>query len=285
MPVTILIIGKESYIGNSFQNRLNRFSGNYRIEKISVRDSEWETKDFSGYDVIVYVSAIVHQKDKKYLRELYDQVNCETVVRVATKAKREGVKQFIFMSSMSVYGVSQGTINHNTVPKPDSLYGKSKLSAEKELAPLDSEHFAVVMIRPPMVYGKNCKGNYIRLSSLAKKVPVFLKTANKRSMIYIDNLSEFIRLMIDNHERGIFFPQNAEYVNTKHMVTLIAEANGKKMHFIAIPNIMLNLLLRIAVFHKVFGSLVYEQAMSRYPINYQVVDFEESIKQTETKSF
>src|SRR5699024_2819593 len=160
----------------------------------------WKEKDFSMYDVVVHVAGIAHRKETKENAQLYYEINRDLAYDVAQKSKTESVKQFIFLSSMSVYGLEEGVIDGRTPLHPKSNYGKSKLEAENLIQPLENKNFKVAIIRPPMIYGKDCKGNYQRLAKIAKKVPVFPKIDNKRSMIYIDNLSEFIRLSIDRSE-------------------------------------------------------------------------------------
>ena len=164
--------------------------------------------------------------------------------------------------------------------KPKNYYGKSKLKAEKVLQKLENEQFKVAIVRPPMIYGKECTGNYSLLEKLATKVPFFPKTSNERSMLYIDNLSEFLRLAMEKEVSGIFCPQNKEYVNTSEMVEAIRKSYGKKG--ITIPGFdwLLKILAgKINLFAKVFGTLTYDKKMSVYKQigNYQIVKFGESI--------
>src|SRR5699024_12616017 len=84
-------------------------------------------------------------------------------------------------------------------------------------------------------------------------------------MLHIDNLSEFIKLIIDNQEDGLYFPQNQEYVNTSEMVNMIAKVHGKKIKLTKIFNPILNLMRnKVGIINKVFGNLFYEQSMSDY---------------------
>src|SRR5699024_5538582 len=151
-------------------------------------------------------------------------------IEVAKKAKSDGVKQFIFMSSIIVYGTKNEFIDKNTEPNPDNFYGESKLQAEQGILPLQDENFSIAIIRPPMIYGKGSKGNYPLLSKLAQITPIFPDYDNQRSMLHIDNLTEFLRIIIDYDDSGIFFPQNEEYVKTSDMVRTISEVHGKKMY-------------------------------------------------------
>ena len=249
-----------------------------------MRDDSWREHDFSQYDVVLHVAAIVHDRSRRATEDLYYRVNRDLATATAEKAKTEGVRQFIFMSSMSVYG-SRGfshVINEDTPPNPGSVYGESKLQAEEGIRRLESDRFRVVIVRSPMVYGRGCKGNYSRLAKLARLLPVFPDFDNQRSMIHIDNLCEFIKFMIDNDESGLFFPQNREYVKTSEMVRLIAEAAGRNIRLIRAFNPVIQVLgPRVPVLGKVFGSLVYEMGMSEYIQDYRIRSLRESILHTE----
>ncbi|MBK5442705.1 NAD-dependent epimerase/dehydratase family protein [Peribacillus sp. TH24] len=276
----ILITGTNSYIGTSLEKWLRNYPDRYSIDSISLRNDLWKEKDFSEYDVVFHVAGIAHIKETKENADLYYKVNRDLAYDTAEKAKKDGVKQFILLSSMSVYGIECGVIDKNTPLKPKSNYGKSKLQAEELIKSLGDEGFKIAIIRPPMVYGKDCKGNYPRLKNLTLKYSVFPSVENKRSMIYIDNLCEFIRLLINDCSSGLFFPQNNEYVCTSEMVKLIAEAHGQKIRMTKVLNPLLK-LLKISTVNKVFGDLVYERCMSQHKIEYYVYEFKSSISLTE----
>lgn len=279
----ILITGKNSYIGTSLENWLMREPDKYKVDTVDMRDGSWKEKDFSQYDVVFHVAGIAHIKETSDNQDLYYKVNRDLAYETAQKAKDDGVEQFVFLSSMSVYGIENGVIDKNTPIKPNSAYGKSKIEAEELVNKLQDNSFTIATLRPPMVYGKGCRGNYPRLASLALKTPIFPKVYNKRSMIYIDNLSEFVKLLIDNRSGGLFFPQNAEYVNTSEMVRLIAEAHGKKVVMTKLFNPLL-MLLNVSTVNKVFGDLVYDMSMSEYERDYRVFEFRESINKTELRN-
>ncbi len=274
----ILITGKNSYIGTSFEKWLANSSEQYQVDTVDMKDDHWREKDFSQYDVVYHVAAIVHVKERNAKK--YFEVNRDLTIEVAKKAKNAGVNQFIFLSTMGVYGKSKGFIDEKTKPNPKTSYAKSKLEAEELLKKLSDESFIVAILRPPLVYGKGCRGNYSRLSGLAVKTPIFPKVDNKRSMIYIDNLSDFVKRIVDKKSGGSFFPQNAEYVNTSEMVQLIARAHKKKIILTKFFNPILN-FLNLDTTNKVFGDLVYDLKMSEYDEDYQICDFVQSIQVTE----
>lgn len=276
----VLITGKNSYIGTSVEKWLRKEPSKYDVDSVDMKDGLFREKDFSKYDVVFHVAGIAHIKETKANEHLYYEVNRDLAYETAKKAKEEGVRQFVFLSSMSVYGIEFGVIDNSTMPKPNSAYGKSKLLAEELIRQLEDESFFVATIRPPMVYGKGCKGNYTRLSGLAIKTPIFPNISNKRSMIFIDNLSQFVKQVIDNESSGLFFPQNAEYVVTSGMVQLIALAHGKKVIMTKLFNPFLR-KLNISMVNKMFRDLVYEKSMSEYDFDYRVCNFKESILKTE----
>lgn len=280
----ILITGKDSYIGTSLEKWLSQWPDKYTVDTVDMISDSWKEKDFSKYDVVFHVAGIAHVSSDPKLKNLYYKVNRDLTIATARKAKNEGVQQFIFMSSIIVYGdsPSNGVIDRNTVPKPSNFYGDSKLQAEEGIKPLENESFKIVILRPPMIYGKGSKGNYPKLAKLARKVPVFPDIDNQRSMLHIDNLCEFIKLMIDNKESGLFFPQNKEYVKTSEMVRLIADVYGKKIRLMKVFNPFIKLMYRIGTVNKVFGNMVYDKSMSEYDKgNYQLKDLRESILRTE----
>jgi UDP-glucose 4-epimerase len=283
----ILITGANSYIGTSFERWVARYLDKYRVDTIDMRDEKGRKKSFSGYDVVFHVAGIAHVSTNPKLKDLYYKVNRDLAIETAKKAKEDGVKQFIFMSSIIVYGDSahinkKRVIDKNTKPQPSNFYGDSKLQAEQRILALESESFKVAILRPPMIYGKGCKGNYPKLVKAALKLPIFPDIDNERSMLHIDNLCEFVRLIIDNEESGIFFPQNKEYVKTSEMVKVIAETHGKKIRLTKAFNPILKLLAyKVRLINKVFGNLVYEKSMSEYKEDYRVRDFRESITATE----
>lgn len=279
----ILITGKASYIGMCFEAYLAKLDCGYIVDAIDVSDETWRETSFEGYDTILHLSAIVHKKEKRVNKDLYQLINCDLAVEIAQKAKQEGVKQFIFLSSMSVYGMTTGTIDIDTIPMPNSLYGESKLLAEQLLRSIESDTFKVAVLRPPMVYGKGCKGNYNLLAKWARKITLFPGIENQRSMIYIENLCHFIFLIVKEQDRGIFFPQNSEYVSTVDMVKKIGIVHNKKICIEKLSALIIRKFINSeGIFSKVFGNLIYNQQISIYKnYNYNIIDFMESIRRSE----
>ena len=281
----ILITGANSYIGTSFENWLAKWPEKYSVDTVDVKEESWKQKDFSQYDVVFHVAGIAHVSADPKMKDLYYRVNRDLTIEVAEQAREKGVRQFIFMSSIIVYGESTSSrqvITRDTVPKPSNFYGDSKLQAEEGIRSLEANDFKVVVLRPPMIYGKGSKGNYTKLSRVAQVSPVFPDIDNQRSMLHIDNLCEFVKLVIDNNECGLFFPQNPEYVRTSEMVGLIAEVHGRKIWLTRLFNPALRLLSnRVGLINKVFGNLSYSKELSHYAGSYQIRSLRDSIECSE----
>jgi UDP-glucose 4-epimerase len=288
--VNVLVTGEKGYIGLNIGNYLSTFKGKYSVSYLSLRNDDWKNDDLSKYQVIIHAAAIVHKNEEERNEHLYFKVNRDLTVELATQAKKSGVKQFIFMSTISVYGIDgqvgdDTIINNDTPCLPKTHYGKSKYEAEIALRKLESENYVVSIIRPPMVYGPNCPGNYTRLRNLLRIIPIFPKIDNRRSMIYINNLSEFIRLILDEQISGIFHPQNKEYVHTIKMAELIRKYNSKKIWFLYVPAYLIRKLGKDnKALVKLFGNLTIDKSLSDIRnLNYCIIGFEESIKRTESK--
>ncbi len=286
----ILITGANSYIGTSFEKYMQQYSDEYQVDTLDMIDGGWREKDFSDYDVVYHVAGIAHSDNGKISKEkerLYYSVNTDLTIETAEKAKKDGVKQFIFMSSAIVYGKSAPLgkakmITKDTPVSPANCYGDSKVQAENGILPLADNSFKVVVLRPPMIYGKGSRGNYTTLVKFAKKLPLFPYVKNQRSMLYVENLTEFVRLMIINGESGVFFPQNAEYSNTSEMVKMIGGVHNKKVRLLKGFVWALKIVgLFTGLIDKAFGSLTYDQNMSQYKQTYQRFTLVESIEATE----
>lgn len=279
----ILITGKNSYIGNAFAEWVSQWPDDYKVTKWDFKGDSWRERDFSQFDSVFNVAGIAHNSSDKKLEDLYYKVNRDLAIEIAEKAKRDGVKQYIHMSSIIVYGSKVERITANTPFNPDNFYGDSKVQAELGLNKIANEKFKVAIIRPPMIYGKNSKGNYPLLAKFAKNTPIFFDYENKRSMLHIDHLVEMIRLIIINQDKGVFYPQNKDYVMSSNLVKEIAKINHHKIYFIRFFNPIITLLIpKISMFNKVFGSHYYDLEMGNYEKgNYQIHSFSETIELTE----
>lgn len=291
----VLITGANSYIGVSFENYVHEhYNEELSIDTVDMIDGSWRAGDFSLYDVVYHVAGIAHADVGNVSDEVkakYYAINTDLAIETAKKSKTDGVKQFVFMSSAIVYGDSAPygktkRITADTEPNPANFYGDSKWQADKGVRELADKNFIVTVLRPPMIYGKNSKGNYPILAKMVKKLPIFPDVQNERSMLYIENLCEFLCQVMIRGEGGIFWPQNAEYTRTSEMVKIIGDVSGHKIRVSKAWNWVVSFATHIpgkvsGLANKAFGNMSYEQGMSKYDFVYQVVNMEESIKRTE----
>lgn len=296
----VLITGANSYIGESFRRyAVEYYEKNFSIDTLDMRDTKWRETDFSSYDAVFHVAGLAHadvgHADVETKAKYY-AVNRDLAIETARKAKAEGVRQFILMSSMIIYGDSapygkEKVIDAFTLPAPANFYGDSKWQADKGVRKLSSDTFHVAVLRSPMIYGKGSKGNYPKLARLTKIMPVFPDVKNRRSILYIGNLCEFVSLLILSGEGGVYFPQNGEYTTISRLVREIGITTNSTIY----TSRALNIVVFIASYvpgkvgklvGKIFGSSVYDLALSFYDgLEYQKFDLRKSIIRTEANEF
>lgn len=280
----ILITGAGSYVGESVRRyMLSTTPGEFEIDAVDTMGDNWKKADYTQYDVVYHVAGIAHVNADPKMEPLYYKVNRDLTIEVARHAKASGVRQFIFMSSQIVFHESQSlkseVLTKDTKPNPNGFYGDSKLQAEKGLHELESDDFKVCILRPCMIYGPNAKGNFPRLARLATKVPFFPCWHNKRSMLYIDNLAEFVKQAVRRELAGTFYPQNREQADTVEIIRFFAREAGHKVWITR----LLNPLVWLGSFvlqpiNKMFATYYYDPQMSTMDFDYQLVSFEESLK-------
>lgn len=279
----VLITGANSFVGTNIEKWLLKEPENFQVDTVDTMNNVWKHADFTKYDSVFHVAGIAHVDPKPEMAPLYYKVNRDLAIEVAKHAKECGVKQFIYMSSRIVYRASK-TLKGNvttpeTQPEPNDFYGDSKLQAEKGLHELESPTFNVAILRPPMIYGPKSKGNFLRLGWLATKTPVFPAWHNKRSMLYIDNLAEFVKQIIIHEMGGTFFPQNKELADTVEIVRYFAHKYHKKIWISRIFNPFVWLGSKfLKPLPKMFSDSYYVPEMSKYDFEYQLVSLEESLK-------
>lgn len=277
----ILITGANSFVGVSVEQYLLQKEV-YQIDTVDTMNGVWKSADFSQYDVVFHVAGIAHVDPKPEMAPLYYKVNRDLTIEIAEHAKKCGIKQFIFMSSRIVYHASKSlkgdVTTMETVPNPNDFYGDSKLQAENKLKEIETPTFKVAILRPPMIYGPNGKGNFQRLAWLATKVPVFPAWHNKRSMLFIDNLAEFVKNVIDCELAGTFYPQNKDLVDTVEVIRYFSKKYNHKVWITRLfnPFVWLGSFF-LPPIPKMFSNSYYDPKMSEYDFDYQVVSFEESL--------
>lgn len=279
----ILILGANSYIGTSFENYIQqKYPDDYEIHTTSLRGDAWRQEDWSGYDSILNVTGKAHadiaQLSEAQKQEYYT-VNCGLAVEAAKKAIADGAAQYIYLSSIIVYGDSSNSrtpvrITADTKPAPSNFYGDSKWQAEQKLQELfrtaekTTGHTRLVLLRLPMIYGPGCKGNYKTLVKMSQKLPLFPTYHNERSVLHIDHLTEYLRNLVDSGTGGLYLPQDDTCRSTPDMVFELAEAAGRRMCHAA----WMNPFVRLAFYlpgkpgrlaRKAFGTLVIDHELSK----------------------
>lgn len=282
----VLIIGDDSYIGCKIKEWIERFPALYEVCIVSSRNNMWKGADFSNFETIINVAGLAHINNiTEDMKPKFYAINRDLPIAIGTWAKEHGVKHFIHFSSMNVYGDYCDNLHTRDCERPTSFYGDSKYQGDLGLRKLEDEGFKISYVRPPFVYGKDCKGNYHTVRKIANKMPFFPNFKNKKSMIYIDNLCEFIRLVVEHKVAGVLTPQNKELVSTAVLVKTIATVHGKKLWmpvffnpFIAVANKLIKKIRRG------FGNDNYDLSLSNYfDFKYSVVDFEKSVELTEAQ--
>ncbi len=279
----VLITGANSFVGTSVEKWLSRFPEGYQIHTVDTFGDKWKTVDFSKYDVVFHVAGLAHVDPKPSMAPLYYKVNRDLTIDIANTAKENGVKQFIFMSSMIVFHTSKTlksvVINADTQPDPNDFYGDSKLQAENGIRELESDDFKVTILRPCVIYGNNGKGNFQRLAHLAMRTPLFPEWHNKRSMLYIDNLCEFVKQSIDRNLSGIFHLQNREFADTVEIVKYFAQSNKHSILCSRVFNPLVAVgALVLKPLCKMFADQYYDPKLTSFDFEYQVVSFKDSLK-------
>ena len=283
----IMLVGVGGYIGNKFTEYIKKNYPDWQVDAVDSMNRKWADADFHGYDAVYNVSGLAHANARQSTEEQYYAVNGQLPIDVAIKAKTEGVKIFVQMSSMVVYGDmsdldEEKNIFADTVPTEPTIYGKSKMMAERGLQKLVDRTFQVAIVRPPLIYSENARDNFPRLVNFAKKMPIFPKLKNQQSMVYVDNFCELVHLIIEHNKGGIYYPQQEVYIETSKIVGDIAQKVGNHMWQTRLFNPFLRLLSKsekLAFIHKAFGSITYDMSISNhFDGKYRVVSYEESIE-------
>jgi nucleoside-diphosphate-sugar epimerase len=247
----ILITGSNSFIGTNFA-KYSCYKD--EVKEISLIENKPEEIDFSKYDVVLHLAAIVQQKSR-IPENQYFHINRDLCLNVAFHAKKRGIKQFVYLSTLKVFGSSTFGENHydeTSACFPNNAYSKSKLEAEDGLKSLATDNFVVSVIRPPIVYGDDGKGNIRRLIRLVDFYPVlpFNKILNKRNFIYIENLIGYIDRIIERKASGTFIVKDEDSLSTTELIKLISRFLEKKVYLFKLPGFLFR------IFHFFFPEIM-----------------------------
>ncbi|WP_029331690.1 NAD-dependent epimerase/dehydratase family protein [Exiguobacterium oxidotolerans] len=269
----VLVTSKNGYISKKIVEKFNKEL--IMCEAKSVRNQYYNEINFDEYSTVIHTAAIVHKNDSK---NKFAEINSDLTFKIAKDCKSKGCKLFIFISTMNVFGQTNGVINSSTEEKPITLYGESKLNAEKKILSLEDDNFKIAIVRPPMVYGAEAPGNYKNLVKLSKILYIFPSIKNKRSMIFIDNLTHFIYELYKAKKSGVFHPQNSDYICTTELVLNLRKEMNKKTILLSFFNPLVRFLIKKnSYFEKIFGDLYYDQEDFKYDFYESPINFEKSI--------
>jgi len=276
----LLITGSSGYLGKSF---IQSYHKAYQIQTYSLRHTPLENLSLEGVEVILHCAALVHQTQPRPIHE-YHAINVAYPLALAQKAKEAGVKQFIFISTIAIYGEEYTYIDAQTRPNPATPYGTSKLEAEEALRALESDTFKVTIVRPPMIYGKDAPGNIHKLIQLIKKLPLlpFGGINNQRSFIYINNLTQLLHHLIQHQHRGSFLSADDHPISTSYLIRSLANALGRPCYLFA-PPLIEGLIKRFKpVLHRrLYQDLIIDAQSTREQLGFQnPYSFEEAILKT-----
>ncbi|HUW04871.1 MAG TPA: NAD-dependent epimerase/dehydratase family protein [Williamwhitmania sp.] len=266
----ILITGSSGFVGTNFI----KLSPDQDIVTIDLLTISYFEIDFNGFDSVLHLAALVHQM-KGAPEEQYFKVNRDLAFEVAKRAKEQGVKQFVLMSTAKVYGESTangGYWNEESECFPTDPYGKSKLEAERLIRTLEDENFKVATVRSPLVYGAGVKANMLSLIRLVDRFPLLPlgNIQNERSIVYIGNLVALLNNIIEQQVSGVFIAGDRSPLSTTQMIRFIASGMGKRVFLFALPGFVLAVIrkLRPSIIDRLYGSLVLDNSNTN-----RVLDF------------
>lgn len=263
---TLMITGASGFIGSNF---IKKYENEYNIISVCLIKNKPEDLDYTGVDTILHLAALVHQM-KGAPEERYFEVNTELTRRLAIAAEEKGVKHFVFYSTVAVWGTHgyfdyDRVITLKTPLNPLTAYAKSKYNAEEILSELESDNFKVSILRPPMVYGKDCPGNMKRLEKLVDILPIlpFGNDENKRTIVHIDKLLDETNKIIQNEKDGIFIPRDNQDMSIRDILEYIFKEKNTKKILIKLPKSGVKLLHRLKprVIESLYGSLLFREEM------------------------
>jgi nucleoside-diphosphate-sugar epimerase len=266
----ILITGTNSFIGTNFC-KTTRFEDH---TEISLRKNEISEIDFSKFDVILHLAAIVHQSKITDSKKYY-KVNKDLPVILALKAKNAGVRQFIFLSTIKVYGKHQKNSepwNENSPCYPDDAYGKSKYEAEIELKKLECSSFTVSIVRTPIVYGPGVGANILKLIKLIEAFPLlpFKNVKNNRHYTFVDNMVGFLDRIIELKASGTFIVMDDEPLSTTELVIRMSKLLHKNTRLFRFPAFITQIGIYVfpSVFDRLYGSFYLDNSKTKRILNY-----------------
>lgn len=266
----LIVTGSTGFVGSNFI----RSSLNCKITEVDLLSIEAEQINFENIDSVLHLAALVHQM-KGAPEDQYFKVNRDLAFEVAKRAKEQGVKQFVLMSTAKVYGESTangGYWNEESECFPTDPYGKSKLEAERLIRTLEDENFKVAIVRSPLVYGAGVKANMLSLIRLVDRFPLLPlgNIQNERSIVYIGNLVALLNTVMEQQVSGIFIAGDRTPLSTTQMIRFIASGLGKRVFLFTVSDFLLAVIrkFRPLIVDRLYGSLVLDNSNTN-----RVLDF------------
>jgi nucleoside-diphosphate-sugar epimerase len=268
--MNILITGSSGFVGTNFIKNAPEIN----IAEVDLLVQKVSEIDFTGVDSVLHLAALVHQM-KGAPEDQYFRINRDLAFEVAKRAKEQGVKQFVLMSTAKVFGESTTGIhawNENSECDPQDAYGKSKWEAEKFIRSLEDDNFKVAVVRSPLVYGAGVKGNMLNLIKLVDKFPILPLGGikNKRSLVYVGNLVALLQHIIKNQKSGVFIAGDRSALSTSDLVRLIGKGFNKRVYLMKIPSFLLRFAssLKPSIVDRLFGSLELDNRLTNEKLGF-----------------
>lgn len=259
-----LIVGGHSRAARAFRKRLTEAGRAVHVlvrrdGPVAANERQWQVGDYFAppevalADVawIVNFAGAPAQPNKAALREL----NTDGPIRLASAARAAGVKRFVQLSSLSIYGNGVTDIDHQTPPRPTSLYGRTKLLAEQGLQSLDGGGFATLLVRVPVIYGPDGGGKLSKLVGLMRRAR-FLPTPTRlqaRSTVHVDNLALALLILVDDDAQGVAFVADSDSFHLDVLTDAMRQEDGVEVRLIRLPDFVFWPLEMLAP--RVYGSL------------------------------
>ena len=256
------------------------------IKSIFVESIEqsFPLQSLNNAEVIIYLAARVHQmkNHKPDALEAYRTINTYAPIHLAKQAVKNGVKRFIYLSSVKVNGEEAANLPHSYSEEdpanPVDFYGQSKWEAEQGLFQLAEETgLEVVVIRPPLIYGARVKANFLQLLKIIdKSIPLpFSSIQNSRSLVYVGNLVDAIIACIEhpNAKNQTFIVSDNEDLSTPELIRRLGNALGKPPILLPVPTGLIQFAGKITgktnVVNRLLGSLQVDSSKIRQMLNWK----------------